>query len=153
MRLLLSSGFLIVALCLPSLALAIDPAWCGMQCAGSQCVCVGIVGQSSCTPMCIDYCRTCNGVYLAPKQSFWSATASAYTIEFQTNPSREFMAGALHEATGWSVSTPTFGGVSSYPKGPFSGTVAEIAQQIAAGSGTGVTVDEANHSIVFGLPE
>jgi len=63
------------------------------------------------------------------------------------------MASALHEVTGWAVSTPAFGGVNTYRGGTYSGTVAQIAQQIAAAVFTSVQVDEANHIITFGVLE
>jgi len=47
---------------------------------------------------------------------------------------------------------PSFG-IGQFQFGTYSGTIAEIAQQIAAPAGASVHIDEINHMIIFGLPE
>ena len=147
MRLLLSSVALF--LCLPGFASASN--WCGGQCANYYCIlfCSG----GTCQAYCINPCPTCNGVYLAPKTQYTSPATTNQSITFNGDPTREVMASALHEVTGWAVSTPEFGGVNTYRGGTYSGTVAQIAQQIAAAVFTTVQVDEANHIITFGVLE
>ena len=156
MRLLLA---IILALCTPALVHAAYPN-CS-TCPSHYCYRTCYTDPYP-TPhgVCLEYCaigpRT--GFRLAPKdpstlnltptgtQTVGLYSSSATQLEGQ------YLADLLNQATGWGVEVPSFG-IGQFQFGTYSGTIAEIAQQIAAPAGASVHIDEINHMIIFGLPE
>ena len=141
--------FAMLFLCAPRFASAIQfPS----ECAGCNYRCVQYIDSNGYvhTYCGLDYCTTCGGVYLAARSQYQSPYLIGQLRFFGENDKRQ-LAYALNQALGWAVNTDAFG-IGPFPAGTYSGTVAEIAQQIAAAGRASVVVDEANHKLTFGLP-
>ena len=91
------------------------------------------------------------GVWLAPKAPYQSLIPETYTITITSSVDELGLAAVLNETTGWGVDVSGAGMTGPYPAGTYTGTVPEIANQLATAGHASVVVDQANTMLIFGL--
>ena len=155
MRILLTVLFV---LCVPSLGSAAYPNcdtcpshWCMRTCQWDN---------SHTHYICFEYCAVGpnTSFYLAPRTTpnpF--AAGETVTLDLYSDTytalGSQYLADILGQALGWGVQVPS-SGVGPFKPGTYSGTIADVAEKIAAdGNATVKQIDEANHMIIFGTPE